>query len=261
MDDIAIASGHFSDHMTHLNTVFNILRKNRLTINPTKAHIGYSELEFLGHAISASGVRISDLKTKAIQKLVAAKTKKALQRTLGLLNSFRRHIPNYSARTHSIRQLLKSDTKFEWSDDCQAELDDIRDVLTKAPILAPFRSDRKIYMYTDAEKTGLGSVCLQFYDQNKPQVCSYMSLATSDAQQKWHFYQLELYAIGMAFRQNETLFLQSEIEIFTDNAVCVALEKYKPMNARETRLMAYLSQLNFKLRYIPGRMNRGTDAL
>jgi len=116
-------------------------------------------------------------------------------------------------------------------------------------------------MYTDAEKTGLESVCLQFDDQNKPQVCSYMSLATFDAQQKWHSYQLELYAIGIGFRQNETLFLQSEIEIFTDTAVCVALEKYKPMNARETRLIEYFSQFNFKVRYIPARMNRVADAL
>jgi len=102
---------------------------------------------------------------------------------------------------------------------------------------------------------------LQFDDQNKPKVCAYMNLATSEAQQKWHSYQLELYAIGMAFRQNETFLLQSEIEIFTDNAVCVAIEKYKPLNARETRLIAYLSQFNFTIRYIPGRMNRVADAL
>jgi len=65
----------------------------------------------------------------------------------------------------------------------------------------------------------------------------------------------------MAIRQNETFFLQSEIEIFTDNAVCVSLEKYKPMNASENRLIAYLSQFNFKVRYIPGRINRVADAL
>ena len=57
------------------------------------------------------------------------------------------------------------------------------------------------------------------------------------------------------------LHLQSHIEIFTDNAVCVASKKYKPLNAREIRLIAYLSQFNFKIRYIPGRMNRVADAL
>jgi len=42
-----------------------------------------------------------------------------------------------------------------------------------------------------------------------------------------------MFAIAMALRQNETFFLQSDKEIFTDNAVCVFLEKYKPLNSRE----------------------------
>ena len=170
-----------------------------LTINPIKARVGNDELEFLGHTISANGVRISDSKTKAIKKMVAPKTRKSLQRVLRLLNYFRSHIANYSARTFHMRQLLRLDTKFNWSDQCQQELDDLKHALTNAPVLAPFRSDRKVYMYTDAGKTGL-DVCLQFDDQNKPKVCAYMSLATSEAQQKWHSYQLKLYAIGMAFR-------------------------------------------------------------
>jgi len=65
----------------------------------------------------------------------------------------------------------------------------------------------------------------------------------------------------MVFRQNETFFLQSEIEIFTDNAVCVTLEKYKFMNACETRFIAYLSQFRFKVRYIPDSINRIANAL
>ena len=119
VDDICISSGNFAEHLTHLNAVFNTLRENMLTINPTKARVGYDDLEFLGHTISANGVRISDSKTKAIQKMVAPKTRKSLQRVLGLLNYFRRHIANYSARTFHMRQLLRLDTKFDWSDQCQ----------------------------------------------------------------------------------------------------------------------------------------------
>jgi len=67
------------------------------------------------------------------------------------------------------------------------------------------------------------------------------------------------YCYGLEAKQN--IFLQSELEIFSDNAVCVSLEKYKPLNAREKRLLAYLSQFNFKVRYIPARLNRIADAL
>jgi len=51
------------------------------------------------------------------------------------------------------------------------------------------------------------------------------------------------------------------LRFFSDNAVCVSVEKYKPLNVREKRLLAYLSQFNFKVRYIPGRLNRIADAL
>jgi len=70
-----------------------------------------------------------------------------------------------------------------------------------------------------------------------------------------------MYAIAVALRQNEIFFLQSEIVIFTDNAVFVSLEKYKPLNARENRLLAYILQFRIKMRYVQGKMNRVADAL
>jgi len=88
-----------------------------------------------------------------------------------------------------------------------------------------------------------------------------MSIALTDAQKKWHSYQLEMYAITMAVKQNKTFFLQSEIKIFTDNAVCVSLEKYKPLKARENRLLAYISQFKIKMRYVQEKINRVADAL
>ena len=179
--DLCISSKNFADHEAHLNTVFNTLRKNLFTFNFSKARVGYDKLKFLWHTISANSVRIFDSKTKAIQKTVAPKSQKSLKRILGLLNYFQRHIANYNARTFHTRQLLILNTKFEGSDECEKELDDLKSALTNAPILAFFLSDKKVYMYTDAEKTGLKNVCLQFDGQGKPQVCAYISLATSKA--------------------------------------------------------------------------------
>jgi len=73
---------------------------------------------------------------------------------------------------------------------------------------------------------------------------------THRGSEKWHSYQLEMYAMAMVLRQNERFFLQNEMEIFTDSAVCVSLEKYKPLNAREKRLSAYISQFRIKTSYV-----------
>ena len=44
VNDLCILSKNFADHVAHLHTVFNTLRENMLTINPTKARVGYDKL-------------------------------------------------------------------------------------------------------------------------------------------------------------------------------------------------------------------------
>jgi len=236
--------------LKNLNSACATLRTNSLIVNPSKTCAGFDEIEFLGHTVSSKGVRISEFKTKVIKNLTAPRTKKSLQRLLRLLQYFRRHIANFSSRTFHMRQIMKQDAKFQWTEQCEGELQDLKNVLTNAPILAPFRGNRIVDIYTDGSLYGLGACCLQINNQNQPQVCSYMSIALTAAQKGWHSYQLEMFAIAMAIKQNETFFLQSDIEIFTDNAVCVSLEKYKPLNVRENRLLAYISQFRIKMRYV-----------
>ena len=177
IDDCLISSSSFSEHLKHLNAVFATLRTNSLTVNPSKTCAGFDEIEFLGHTVSSKGVRISDSKTQAIRKITAPSTRRSLQRLLGLLQYFRKHVSNYSARTYNMRQLLKQDSKFQWTEQCENELQDLKNALINAPILAPFRADRKVYIYTDGSLYGLGACCLQMNNLNQPEICSYMSLS------------------------------------------------------------------------------------
>ena len=83
---------------------------------------------------------------------------------------------------------------------------DLKNALTNAPILVSFRANRKIYIYTDGSLYGLGACCLQINNQNQPQICFHMSIALTKGQKKWHSYQLKMFAIAIALRQNETFF-------------------------------------------------------
>jgi len=48
---------------------------------------------------------------------------------------------------------------------------------------------------------------------------------------------------------------------FSDNAVVVQLSKYRPMNAREARLIAYLTQFQLNIRHVAGIRNCTADFL
>ena len=261
VDDISIASGTFKEHLQHLNTIFSTIRQNSLRLNPTKTTLAQPEIEFLGHTVNKDGIKISDTKMTAIKNIKPPTTKRSLQRLFGLLQYFRKYVGNFSQRTCSMRQLLRQDTTFKWNEACDAELSDIKSALESGQILAPFKNDRRIYIYIDGSLNGLGSVALQFDNNGKPQVNSFLSYAVTEAQKRYSIYQLEMLALGLTLKQNETIFLQADLEVFTDNAVVASIQKYIPINNREKRLLAYINQFKLTLKYIPGRLNKIADAL
>jgi len=107
IDDIAIASRTFSEHLTHLETVFKTVRANNMRLNPTKTSIGFHEMEFLGFTVSDKGISISPSKMEALKRIAPPINRKSLQKLIGLAQYFRRYIPNFSTKIANMRQLLK----------------------------------------------------------------------------------------------------------------------------------------------------------
>ena len=57
LDDILISSENEKEHSRHLREVFKRLSKAGLAIDVDKSEFFTSELEFLGHVVSASSIR------------------------------------------------------------------------------------------------------------------------------------------------------------------------------------------------------------
>lgn len=132
------------EHLKNLGDMLGILHKNNLKCNATKCHFVYQELDFLGHSISKDGIRISRDKFKIIDKISPPKTRKSLQRLIGLIQYFRRFIRGFSQKTFNMHQLLKADTPFVWSTECDKELQYIKQALLSDPILIPLNPNKDV---------------------------------------------------------------------------------------------------------------------
>jgi hypothetical protein len=73
-------------HWTHLRTLFTILAANGLVFKLEKCMFAVSELDFLGHRISAAGVTPLRDKVQVILDFPKPADCKALQRFLGMMN-------------------------------------------------------------------------------------------------------------------------------------------------------------------------------
>lgn len=85
LDDIPIHSKSHEEHLSHLQEVLDILRKNNAEVNFEKSVFCSDRVKYLGHIITSKGI-MSD--TSRINKfnIPEINTRKRLQKVLGFIN-------------------------------------------------------------------------------------------------------------------------------------------------------------------------------
>ncbi|BHF70007.1 hypothetical protein SprV_0301305600 [Sparganum proliferum] len=94
IDDLLVASRNAEEHKEHLALVFDRLDQFGVVINPSKCVLGVPSLDFLGHHVDAQGLRPLSSKVEAIRDFPLPTSKRQLQRFLGMVNFYRRFLPN-----------------------------------------------------------------------------------------------------------------------------------------------------------------------
>ena len=164
MDDLLCRSGSWEGHLQDLSDLFALLFKNNLRCNPTKCEFGFTSLDFLGFTISQQGIGISKKKTQIIEKIAPPTNRKSLQRILGLLTFFRRHVRAFAQKTANMRKLLNSDDDYKWTEKCDQELSYLKARLLSDEVLKPIDPSKEVFIQVDASTEGTGYVVMQRYD-------------------------------------------------------------------------------------------------
>jgi hypothetical protein len=74
---------------------------------------------------------------------------------------YQRFIPNFSNISKPITELLKKDTKYVWSKDCDEAFQTLKKLLTTLPVLAQPNITKPFDIYCDAFGIGLGCILMQ----------------------------------------------------------------------------------------------------
>jgi len=69
IDDIILFSDLMDAHLEHLKQVFDRLRQVRLKLHPQKCCFMHPEVPFLGHIVSATGIRPNPDKVRAVREI------------------------------------------------------------------------------------------------------------------------------------------------------------------------------------------------
>lgn len=93
------------------------------------------EIRFLGHIVSADGLKTDTTKTEAVRNWPRPRNVKELKSFLGFANYYRRFVCGFSNKTTPLRK-LEVGKQWEWTDEHETTFNYLKESLTSAPTLA-----------------------------------------------------------------------------------------------------------------------------
>jgi hypothetical protein len=166
IDDLLILSkGNWSQHLEHLETVFQRLQSAGLKVNAKKSFFGRPELEYLGYWITRQGIQPIPKKVDAIQNIAVPKTRRELRRFIGMVNYYRDMWIRRSDVLAPLTKLVSKTAKWQWTDEQQKAFEMMKKIISRETLLSYPDFTKPFDIHTDASQTQLGAVLSQ---QNCP---------------------------------------------------------------------------------------------
>lgn len=129
LDDILIFSETFQQHISDLDEIFSRLGSAGLKLGPKKCSFAHQSCIYL------DGIRPPHDRATAVQVFAKPTTVNALKRFLGLMNWFRKNIPNYAAVAQPLLRLIKNNQKCVWTSEQDSAFTKLKDLLALSDIL------------------------------------------------------------------------------------------------------------------------------
>ena len=266
IDDILVASETKEQHIEDLRRLFVTLEANGMVLNRKKCIFGQSQVEFLGYKVDQNGVHPMEDRVTAIRETATPTSIKELQRFLGVINYYRRFIPNAAHHMYALFEALRGKPKkLNWTAECQKSFEATKEALARATMLHHPRHDAPLAITTDASKFAVGAVLEQRGPNGWEPLAYYSAKLKSENpnQQDWPPFDRELLGAFKAVRHFRYMIEGRTFTLYTDQQALVPAlhKKTDPLTARQAYQLSCVAEYTTDIRYIQGKANVVADAL
>jgi hypothetical protein len=158
VDDMVVKTTVEDDLIIDLAQTFNNLRRYRWKLNPEKCVFGILLGKLLGFMVSYRSIEENPTKIDAIRKMKRPTGKKDVMKLTGMMAALGRFISKLGEKGLPFFNLLKKFDKFEWTDEADQALEDLKTFLTMPPIMVPPAPKKTLLLYISASTQVVSAV-------------------------------------------------------------------------------------------------------
>ncbi|XP_071824592.1 uncharacterized protein [Apostichopus japonicus] len=263
VDDLIVYSQTWEQHIGQLRHLFKKLSQAKLTVNLVKSEFCQANIVYLGHEVGQGKVKPIKTKVEAIEKFPTPKTRKELQRFLGMAGYYRRFCQNFSDVASPLTNLLAKNVKYVWSEETENGFNKIKAILISEPVLIAPDFQKQFKLATDASDIGCGGVLMQVGEDGIDHPISYFSKKFDKHQRNYSTIEKECLALILALEHFD-VYVGTTVHpvlVFTDHNPLTFIHRMKNKNQRLVRWSLTLQEYNLDIRHIKGKDNVMADAL
>ncbi|CAN6723355.1 unnamed protein product [Malus baccata var. baccata] len=260
MDDFSVFGDSFDGCLENLTLILKRCMETNLVLNWEKCHFMVKQGIVLGHIISENGIEVDKSKIDLVRHLPSPTSVREVRSFLGHAGFYRRFIKDFSKIAQPLCRLLQKEVAFEFTKECKASFNQLKELLTTAPIIVPPDWSLPFELMCDASDYALGAVLGQRKDK-KPHVIYYASRTLNDAQLNYSTTEKELLAVVFALDKFRSYLIGTKIIVFTDHATLKYLLTKKEAKPRLIRWMLLLQEFDIEIRDKKGSENVVADHL
>ena len=261
LDDVQVVGSTLEEHNRKPATVFQRIRDAGLRLKPKKCRFAQEEVEYLGHVVSADGVRTDPKKVDAVRNFTTHVDVKALQSFVGLASYYRQFVPGFSKIAGPLHALTKKGAPFVSSEACETLFTKLKDLLTTEPVLA-FPDFRKPFILEmDASGVGLCAVLAHKQEDGSVRPVAYASRSLLRHEGNYGITELEGLGVVWAAKHFRPYLYGHSGVVYTNHEALKSLLNTTQPSGKLARWGMALQELDLTILHRSGKANANADAL
>ena len=257
-DDVVIHGRDRIDHDRNLRAFLERCQEVNIKLNWEKCQLRKSEVKFMGHVISRDGMKPDPDKVKPFVEMAPPTDKKAVERLRGSVNFLSQYLPRLSDVFKPIGVLTHENVEWQWGPAQQSAFDELKRLVTEAPVLAYYDPKKDLMIQSDASCSGLGAALLQ---DNRP--IAYASRTLTETETRYATIEKEMLAIVFALEKWHQFTYGRHVDVRSDHKPLEMISR-KPLDKAPKRLQGMLIRAlayDITITYQPGRLMHLADTL